>query len=109
MGVSCKVPLAFNWVLKIEGAWVQILRVDRNGLEDAMERRSAFTLIEVLVVIAIIAMLAALLLPALGQARERGKRAVCASNLRQIGIAAVAFAGDYGGHFPHIDFTTFQE
>jgi prepilin-type N-terminal cleavage/methylation domain-containing protein len=61
---------------------------------------TAFTLIELLVVLAIIAMLISILAPALGRARETGRRTMCGNNLRQVGASFWNYSNDYENWFP---------
>jgi prepilin-type N-terminal cleavage/methylation domain-containing protein len=63
-------------------------------------RPGAFTLIELLVTISIIGILAGMLLPVLGKAKEKGRRAVCLSNLHQISLGMISYADDFHGVFP---------
>ena len=63
-------------------------------------KRAAFTLIELLVVIAIIAILAALLMPALEAAREKARRALCMSNLKQTYVGFQFYGDDNNGNGP---------
>ncbi len=66
-------------------------------------RNIGFTLIELLVVVSIIALLVSILLPALSKAREQAKKAVCGTQLHQIGLAAYEYAVHYDMYLPLID------
>jgi prepilin-type N-terminal cleavage/methylation domain-containing protein/prepilin-type processing-associated H-X9-DG protein len=63
--------------------------------------RGGFTLVELLVVIAVMALLAAMLFPILASARERARETTCLSNLRQIAQAQLLYLQDWDGRFPH--------
>lgn len=83
------------------------MRMDRYPhLGRAYSRRSAFTLVELLAVIAIVGVLATLVFAVLGSARTKANQAKCSANLRAIGSAMNQFAADYKGYYPAVTYNT---
>ena len=70
-----------------------------------MGKRRGFTILELLVVIAIIGILASILMPALVRAREAARRASCANNLHQVGMALQIYADEADGRYPMLQRT----
>jgi prepilin-type N-terminal cleavage/methylation domain-containing protein len=73
------------------------------------KKDSGFTLVELLVVISIIALLLSILMPSLQSAREIAKRTMCGANLRSMGLALIAYEGDYNGNPPTISWNPWND
>jgi prepilin-type N-terminal cleavage/methylation domain-containing protein/prepilin-type processing-associated H-X9-DG protein len=69
-------------------------------MEMSAVKNRAFTLIELLVVLAILALLMSIIIPSLAQAKQRGQKVVCLSQLRQCGIAASIYVQNNDGYYP---------
>ena len=83
------------------GRWYNSLRIrDHFKVYEMQNRYRAFTLVELLTVIAIIAVLAALLFPVFASARGKAREITCVSNLRQIGMAIKMYTQDYDELYP---------
>jgi prepilin-type N-terminal cleavage/methylation domain-containing protein len=79
---------------------VRAIAIGRRSARRPAARASGFTLVELLVVIGIIAILIAILVPVLSKARAAANRAVCLSNIRQLGAGVLMYCNDNKGWFP---------
>ncbi|MGH7979031.1 MAG: type II secretion system protein, partial [Limisphaerales bacterium] len=84
----------------LSGAWNLALDLSPNSQIKNRKSKIAFTLVELLVVIALIAILSTILLPVLSQAQLRAKRIQCLNNLRQMAIAAQIYTADNSAFYP---------
>ena len=98
MRAGCKGKIQ-NWSLHRNRPLGLNAAVRESVARERFSRATGFTLIELLVVIAIIAILAALLLPALGKAKEKAKAISCLSNQKQVSMAAKMYVDDSRGMF----------
>jgi hypothetical protein len=69
-----------------------------------VSHRSGFTILDVIIVVAIISILLALLSPALSRAQEQARRTVCAANMKQTGLGITMWVGDHKGVLPQVEF-----
>src|ERR1017187_8674452 len=80
--------------------WLKCRAIKNSSSTPIMKSTKAFTLIELLVVVMIIAVLAAMLLPALAATRGNSQKITCINNLKQIGLAFRTWEASHGSRFP---------